>query len=120
MITEALSLNRMPEEIQERCRQADIHSKSMLLQIVRQPSVEEMHRLLDKITGEGITREEARRFNKEENGRRQPKRFTYRFKPDHADYQFTIRFDRPNVDRRELISALQDALDRLLTEEAGS
>ena len=32
VITEALSLNRMPETVQERCRQADIESKSMLLQ----------------------------------------------------------------------------------------
>ena len=42
VITEILSLNRMPEEIQDRCRQADINSKSMLLQIVRQESVEDI------------------------------------------------------------------------------
>jgi ParB family chromosome partitioning protein len=56
VITEALSLNRMPEAVQERCRQADIESKSMLLQIVRQDTEDAMHRLVDKITGEGITR----------------------------------------------------------------
>ena len=65
MITEALSLNRMPEEIQERCRQADITSKSMLLQIVRQETPAKMLQLIDKIAGEGITREEARQFNRE-------------------------------------------------------
>jgi ParB family chromosome partitioning protein len=112
VITEALSLNRMPEEIQQRCRQADINSKSMLLQIVRQPTVEEMHKLLDKISGDGLTREEARRYNKSEAGRRPPKHFTYRFKPDDRDYQFTIRFDRPDIDRREVVSALRELLTR--------
>ena len=41
VITEVLSLNRIPEDVQERCRQADIVSKSMLLQIVRLPTAEE-------------------------------------------------------------------------------
>jgi len=116
VITEALSLNRMPEDVQERCRRADISSKSMLLQIVRQTTPEEMHKLIDRITGEGLTRDEARRFNKVETGRRPPRRFTYRFKPDDADYQFTIRFDRPEVEKSEVILALRGVLDRLMAE----
>jgi ParB family chromosome partitioning protein len=120
VITEALSLNRMPEEIQERCRRADITSKSMLLQIVRQPTTAEMHKLLDRISGDGYTREEARKFNRKETGRRAPRNFTYRFKPDDGDYQFTIRFDRPTVERTELIGALQDLLKRLVESDDGS
>jgi len=118
VITEALSLNRMPEEVQERCRQADIVSKSMLLQIVRQPTVDDMHRLVDRITGEGITREEARRFNKDEGEPpvRAPKRAVYRFRPEDRDWNFTIRFDRPDVDRREVIQALRELLESLLAE----
>jgi ParB family chromosome partitioning protein len=117
VITELLSLNRMPEEIQERCRQADITSKSMLLQIVRLPSAEEMHRLVDRITGEGITREEARRFKRDDGGTRRPRNFTYRFKPETADYEFTLTFKRSEVERRELIEALQEVLQRLVDEE---
>lgn len=116
VITETLSLNRMPEDVQERCRQADIYSKSMLLQIVRQPSSQAMHRLIDKITGEGITREEARTFNREADGRRRPRNFTYRFKPESNDFQVTLRFNRPEVDRPELIQALRDMLERLVQE----
>ena len=56
VITEALSLNKIPEEIQERCRQADIVSKSMLLQIVRQESTDKMHALLDKLINDGLNR----------------------------------------------------------------
>ena len=119
VITEALSLNRLPEEIQERCRHADITSKSMLLQVVRQPTVPAMHRLIDRITGKGITRDEARRFNREDPASREPRHFTYRFRPEKGDYQFVIRFQRPRVERDELIQALRDALDQLLHDAPG-
>ena len=117
VITEMLALNRMPEEIQERCRQADIVSKSMLLQVVRQETVEEMHRLLDRIAGDGMSREEARRFNRtpEKAGRR-AKHFTYRYRPQDSTFQFSLVFKKPQVERDELIAALQDVLRRLLDE----
>ena len=118
VITEALSLNRLPEDVQERCRQADISSKSMLLQIVRQPTPEAMHKLIDRISGDGITREEAREFNKSDAGRRPPRNYTFRFKPEGEEFQFTLRFNRPEVERTELIRALQDVLDRLLEDGA--
>jgi ParB family chromosome partitioning protein len=116
VITEALSLNRMPESIQERCRQADIQSKSMLLQIVRQDTDEAMHKLIDKITGEGITREEARRFNRPEDVPRKAKRFVYRFAPEDDAFHFSLSFPKPQVGRDELVQALQSILERLIRE----
>ena len=117
VITEALSLNRMPETVQERCRQADIESKSMLLQIVRQESEDAMHRLVDRITGEGITREQARRFNKAEpSDERRPKRYVFRYAPEDDAFQFSLSFPRQNVQKAELVTALQSVLERLIKE----
>ena len=59
VVTEMLALNRMPEEIQERCRQADIVSKSMLLQVVRQETVDDMHGLPRPDRRGRVSREEA-------------------------------------------------------------
>jgi ParB family chromosome partitioning protein len=116
VITEVLSLNRMPEEIQERCRHADITSKSMLLQIVRQPTIREMNRLIDRISGAGITREEARKFNREEGQSRRPSNYTFKYEPESKEFSFTLRFNRPEVDRDQMILALQEALQRLIQE----
>lgn len=118
VITEALSLNRMPADVQERCRQADIQSKSMLLQIVRQDTPEAMHALVDKITGEGFTRDDARRYNREEAEERKPRRFTFRFKPDDESFQFNLTFAKPQVERSELIEALRRVLEKLLSESS--
>ena len=116
VITEVLSLNRIPEDVQERCRQADIVSKSMLLQIVRLPTAEEMHAMIDKIDAVGMTREEARDYKRDQ---RQAKRrnFTYRLKPKDRDYRFTLTFGRPDVERTELIETLHEILEQLVAEE---
>jgi ParB family chromosome partitioning protein len=116
VITEILSLNRLPEDVQERCRQADIISKSMLLQIVRLRTAEEMHHLIDKISSDGMTREEARDYKRDQ---RQTKRrnYTYRFKPEDRDYRFTLTFARPEVERSELIETLQEILTQLVQTE---
>ena len=117
VITEALSLNRMPETVQERCRQADIESKSMLLQIVRQDSEDAMHRLVDRITGEGITREQARQFNRSESSdERRPKRYVFRYAPDDEAFQFSLSFPKAEVQKEELVTALQSVLERLIRE----
>jgi ParB family chromosome partitioning protein len=117
VITEILSLNRIPDDVQERCRQADIVSKSMLLQIVRLPTADEMHSMVDKINSEGMTREEARDYKRDQ---RQTKRrnFTYRLKPEDRDYRFTLTFGRPEVERTELISTLTEILQKLVAEES--
>ncbi len=117
VITEALSLNRIPDDVQERCRQADIQSKSMLLQIARQETVESMHRLVDRVTGDGMTRDEARRFNRDDaEAPKRPKKFIYRFKPEGDGFEIAMTFAKPEVDRVELIGALRALLEKLLSE----
>jgi len=41
-IAETLNLNKLPEDVQEGCRQADTPGKSMLLQVTRQESPREV------------------------------------------------------------------------------
>jgi ParB family chromosome partitioning protein len=117
VITEALTLNRMPEDVQERCRQADIVSKSMLLQIVRLKTAGEMHALVDKITGEGITREEARRFNREDKPRRRTRHYTFRYQPEDEAFQLRLTFRKPEVEKEELIRVLERMLSELRESE---
>jgi ParB family chromosome partitioning protein len=118
VITEALSLCRIPEELRERCRQADISSKSMLLQIARQPGPEAMETLIERIRAEGMTRDEARRFNRAagESATRR-RRYTYRYQAEGEGFDFRMTFDRPKVERAEVIERLKQVLQRLIEEE---
>jgi ParB family chromosome partitioning protein len=117
-ITETLSLNRMPEPIQDICRQADIGSRSTLLEIVRQDSLEEMFALIERIGAGGLTRDEVRDHKRAEGKRQSRARnFVYRFRPEGHEYSFTLRFKKSQVERRELISTLRQILERLMTKD---
>ena len=61
-VTESLALHAMPEEVRELCRLADIASKSLLLQVVRQGDPQKMVAFVEQLTrGTGAaTREQAR------------------------------------------------------------
>ena len=110
VITETLSLHKMPEDVQEHCRQADIVTKSMLLQIARQDSPREMHELIDRISGQGISREEARRFNRDDKAPRRTKNFTFAYEPDDDSFRFRLTFAKPRVHRDELVETLERIL----------
>ena len=58
-ITESLSLNHMSDEVKNLCRLADISSKSLLLEIVRQGDPQKMVALIEKIARDGGTTREA-------------------------------------------------------------
>src|SRR5207248_5427413 len=60
-VTESLALIGMPEEVRNLCRLADISSKSLQLQVVRQDTAEKMTALVEKIASQGgATRQQVR------------------------------------------------------------
>jgi ParB family chromosome partitioning protein len=106
-ITESLSLNNMPDEVKNLCRLADIHSKSVLLQIVRQGDSQKMIALIEKISQDGgATREAVRRETaKPKPGR--PKAYVFSYKAPTKAFRLQLKFTKSRVDRDEVIEALQ-------------
>jgi ParB family transcriptional regulator, chromosome partitioning protein len=119
-ITETLALSEMPEEIRNLCRRADIHSKSTLLQIVRQGSAEKMTALVARLGTEGSTRADARRLAhpKTERGRGRPRHFVFRYQPTEKSFALSLQFKKAQVPRDEIIRALESILERLRNETA--
>jgi len=118
-ITEALSLGVMPEDVRQACRLADIQSKSVLLQIVRQGNREKMLGLVERLGREGSTRAEARKISRRDDprrGRGRPRHFVFRFSPRGTDVSLNLQFKRPHVEREEVIRALEAILDSLRRE----
>ncbi len=114
-ITESLSLNAMPEEIQRLCRLADITSKSVLLEVVRQRSPEDMVALVEQISRDGgATRMRAREMAANRRGvRGRAKPFVYRYAPPNRTFNLRLAFRKTNVPRDQLIAALEGILDDL-------
>ncbi len=120
-VTESLSLAAMPEEVRQRCRLADIQSKSLLLQIVRQGEPGKMVGLISRLQKDGATRAEARRLTTgAEAGRRRgrPRNFVYKLRPQGGGFSLALQFKKAEVDRDEIIRTLETILETLRREGA--
>lgn len=114
-ITESLALAAMPEEVRKLCRLADISSKSLLLQIVRQSNTQKMIDFIEKLTKDGaanVTREKARRVAAVPKPGR-PKAFVFQYRPPAKTFQLNLKFKRPDVDKSEVIAALEGIIAEL-------
>ncbi len=112
-VTESLSLNAIPEDVKNLCRLADIHSKSLLLQVVRQGDPQKMVALVERIAREdGTTRETVRRETaKAKPGR--PKAYTFSYKAPTKAFKLQMKFSKSRVERDEVIEALEAIIKEL-------
>jgi ParB family chromosome partitioning protein len=115
-ITESLTLEGMPDEVRNLCRLADISSKSVLLQVVRQKTPEKMIALIEKLTRLGqnsVTREHARKVGAKASHRGRPKSFVYQYRAPTKTFDLRLKFRKSTVPKREIIAALQAIIAEL-------
>jgi len=115
-VTESLALAQMPVEVRNLCRLADISSKSLLLQIVRQQDAQKMIAFIERLTRDGsgqpVTREQARKVAaKPKPGR--PRAFVFQYRPAAKTFNLKLQFKKSDVDKAEVISALESIIDEL-------
>ena len=109
-VTEALSIASMPPDVRSMCREAEITSKSLLLQIVRQPDDESMRVIAQQIAEQGLTRDGARKARRayiDPTGSSEP--FVYRFEAPGREFRVEVKFKKADVSAEELFEALNDA-----------
>ncbi|MGE5358161.1 MAG: ParB/RepB/Spo0J family partition protein [Bacteroidales bacterium] len=114
-ITESLSIAKMPDEVRNLCRLADISSKSLLLELVRQSDTAKMIALVEKMASRAVTtREQLRRQTaKPKPGR--PKAFTFNYRAPTKAYALKLSFRKGAVERDEVIKALEAIIEELRT-----
>ncbi len=126
VITEILSLQRMPAAVVTACRRADITTKSTLMEIVRQPNEEAMLALVEAVASGNLSRDEVRELSKSTATGRAPSRakpFVFRYKPENRGFSLALRFDdEKEVEPRELLTTLEeivkDLKDQIASDES--
>jgi ParB family transcriptional regulator, chromosome partitioning protein len=117
-VTETMSLRVIPEELRKICVEHGIVSKSLLLQVARQPNERKMAEAIHRIAQAGLTRDEARRERQEEsNSGPRPQPFIFNFRPENEAFKLRIQFRKSNVSRGELIDSLRNLIVMLEEEE---
>jgi ParB family chromosome partitioning protein len=100
----------MPDQVRTLCRLADITSKSLLLQIVRQETPEKMTALIEKIASQGgATRQQLRQATAKPKAGR-PKHYVFAFRPPTKAFNLRLSFNKSRATRDEIIDALEAIL----------
>ena len=120
-VTETLTLAGMPDRVRELCRLADISSKSLLIQVVRQQTPEKMVSFIDSLqkTGSSPTRAEARRLIKavpDRKGRPRQFVFSYRTGRDRG-LALLLKFSRSEVSKTDVIEALEELTSEIRSKD---
>jgi ParB family chromosome partitioning protein len=114
-ITESLALAEMPDDVRNLCRLADISSKSLLLQVVRQQDHQKMIAFVEHLTRGGagaVTRDQARRAaSRGKVGR--PRSYVFQYRPPTKAFNLKLQFRKADVDRTEVIAALEAIIEDL-------
>lgn len=122
VVTESLSLLQMSPKVRQAVQALGITTKSVLLEVLKADSEEEMLALLEEISQQGLKRDELRRRMRQVpkgDGRRSKKPYTFKFKAPDKRFALSLSFRQEEVDRGDLIGALEEILAQL-REEARS
>ena len=117
-VTETLSLRNIPDTLRRKCADKGIVTKSLLLQVARQPNEKKMAEAVQRIGQAGLTRDEARRERREEAtcGPR-PQPFIFNFQPETEAFRLRVQFRKSHVSREELLATLRSVIAALEREE---
>jgi ParB family transcriptional regulator, chromosome partitioning protein len=123
-VTEALSIAAIPEAVRERCRRADIATKSLLLEIVRQPDESSMAQMADEIIARGMTRDDARATRRAQGSagaeKASAKPYVFRFAPPKKEFKLELRFRRSKASTEDVLAALKLTIEELAEENVAS
>jgi len=95
-ITEMLRLMDLPIEIQHRCLELKIHSKTFLLELVKLENAEKMNAILDQYSEQAFSREEVKKQRKKTSKmdgkaiNEIPKKIRYKFASDDKKVKLDI------------------------------
>jgi|SRR6185369_15668529 len=119
VVTESLSLLQMPPRVRDTVQALAITSKSLLLEVLKAGSEAEMIELLEEVARRGLNRDDLRQRlrrggDKGKGGRRRP--YVFRFKSPDRSYSLSLTFRQSEVDKEDLIRALEQILGDLRLE----
>ncbi len=116
VITESLALLQIPNRVRETAQALGIGTKSLLLEVLKADSEDEMVQLLEDVDRRGLSRDDLRRqkrgqTTKGAGQRRKP--FVFNFRPPDKSFKLSLRFRQSQISKNELIQTLEGILDDL-------
>jgi ParB family chromosome partitioning protein len=120
VVTESLSLLQMPPRVRDTVQALGITSKSLLLEVLKAGSEAEMIDLLEEVARRGLNRDDLRQRLRRDKGGKSSRRkpYVFRFKDPDRTFSLSLSFRQSEVDKDDLIRALERILTDLRKEES--
>lgn len=121
VVTESLSLLQMPPRVRDTVQALGLTSKSLLLEVLKAGDEDEMIDLLEEVARRGLNRDDLRqRLRRGDKGGKSSRRkpYVFRFKAPDRTFNLSLSFRQSEVDRDDLIRALEQILTDLRKENA--
>ncbi len=114
-ITETMNLGKIPNEIRQLCKESEITSRTTLIEISKQKTIEDMQLLIKEIKERDLKREDTRDLSKKMKGKDgRVKRFVYNYRGrDPNFYKLRIEFKKQEVNKNDIIHILEEILRKL-------
>jgi ParB family chromosome partitioning protein len=120
-ITEIMSISRIPDDIRGIIKSAGIFSRTMILEIARQATTDDMLRLAKEITERRLSRKDTRELSKFFKGKtKKIKYFVYNFVPEDQAatdlFRMRLEFKKKSISKQEIIEVLESIIAQLKKE----
>jgi ParB family chromosome partitioning protein len=118
VVTESLSLLQMSPRVRDTVQALGLNSKSLLLEVIKAGSETDMISLLEEVARLGLNRDDLRRrLRRNETAKGTPTRrpYVFRFKAPDKTFSLALTFRQTEVDKSDLIQALEKILTQLRT-----
>lgn len=122
-VTESMTIAGLPDDVRQRCRQANINAKSTLLEVARQFDEKAMHEFLDNIENKNLNREQVRQAarpskektisNAEVSQLPSKSKNRFQFTSEENDFVIEISFGKAEAfEIKDVLRALKEAFDK--------
>ena len=114
-ITETINLSKIPFEVRKLCHEYEINSRTTLIEISKQKTIEDMKLLIAGIKDRDLRREDTRELSKKIKGNEtRIKRYVYNYRgSDPEYYKLPIEFKKQDVGKEDIIKILEEILSKL-------
>lgn len=121
VVTESFALLQVPAVVREAANALGVNTKSILLELLKVESPEEMILLLEEVAGRGLSRDDLRRrlrTDKKKDGSARKRPFVFHYRATDQSFKLSLKFRESEISQADIVVILKKILEEI--EASGS
>lgn len=118
VVTESFALLQVPAVVREAANALGVNTKSILLELLKVDSPEEMILLLEEVAGRGLSRDDLRRrlrTDKKKDGSSRKRPFVFQYRATDQSFKLSLKFRESEISQADIVVILKKILEEIET-----